>query len=1163
MKYISLLFLITSLSSFAQIQKVWDKSLSAGLTEDPVLVNKNSDNTIDVISSISKAGGDVIKEYGSQDFWFCKMNASGQVISNNTYGGTQTDICTDAVKTNDGGYLIVGISSSGQDGIKNLPLPANNSNVLWILKTDKDGQLQWQRQVAACATGCTNGYISSSATPFIVSTSSGYCIIYNTFKAVNSQNVYSTDFASIDFSGNPIAAYPTVFAVPDYPNNTSSQNNLLLRNAIQLASGNILAMGYGFKNGNTSKKIALAVEILPNGKYVSHNEYESSGDCQIIGCKELADNGDKMFFAHSMHNNSTGFKRTVSSKASSGNYDIWAFKTNNVGTSIITQSAIGCSGNLFWYNSNPIVFTNTSAHLLLSADGVGADKTENPRGKTDFWYVNFDLQNSSVAAQKTWGGTEREIPASIYVDENNAYMLGVSESGTTGDKTDPLKSFTSDIWLVKSCLPPPAPQIANSVPIFGSNAVLGCEGSQTVISLSNPNPLYTYTWYSAPTGGNILGSGTSITTPFLAQLNNFQTVYVETNYQGCNNTRTPGSVVAIPTPKAPSAAGNKLLCKGSQLFLSAQRDTSPNSSAYYYKSRWYDSTGTNIIHYGDTLIINNVQKSIKLYLSTVDSFPTANSPIPTKICESSRTPVTIQIDFAPTPLIAHVNPNCLYNSTTLTCNNSVSNTVNWYDSKNNLIHTGISFVYTNNTLSDTLYTQIITANNCFSDITKTIVKVQHPTPAEPLVTNAYNNGTTQNIPTCTGSSLLISLANPNTAHTYTWYSVPTGGNILGSGTTLSIPAISPLSHYEYWIEASNGYCLSNKKQVVVEKLKTPKAPYLTAPSKICKGDTLILIAEKDTGFQNGAFFISHWKDATGQIVHYGDTLIIPNVTKADKYYCTTIDSIPFGFFPGLGAFICESSVASKQVNVDSIPTPAVQVSSPSCVGSNVAITITNLQNAFANWYNNKGTWLGSGINYYIYNIQKNDTVICETVGINGCKNSRKVFINAEKPIALFTTPKTILKEGDMIQFNNQSIAGSTASWDFGDGSISYQKNPWHYFYEAGKYTIQLVSISSNGCVDTLIKKDYIIVNPAVGVANIELPEGIKVFPNPFMDKINIGIPSNAHEINIVLMSSLGQEILSKTIHETSIITTEQLPAGIYFLTIKTKSQQKTIKLVRP
>lgn len=60
-----------------------------------------------------------------------------------------------------------------------------------------------------------------------------------------------------------------------------------------------------------------------------------------------------------------------------------------------------------------------------------------------------------------------------------------------------------------------------------------------------------------------------------------------------------------------------------------------------------------------------------------------------------------------------------------------------------------------------------------------------------------------------------------------------------------------------------------------------------------------------------------------------------------------------------------------------------------------------------------------------------------------------------------------------VNFSNTSTNASTYLWDFGDGNMSNEENPSHTYTTAGKFTVKLIVKNANGCMDTLIRKEYI------------------------------------------------------------------------------------------
>lgn len=64
-----------------------------------------------------------------------------------------------------------------------------------------------------------------------------------------------------------------------------------------------------------------------------------------------------------------------------------------------------------------------------------------------------------------------------------------------------------------------------------------------------------------------------------------------------------------------------------------------------------------------------------------------------------------------------------------------------------------------------------------------------------------------------------------------------------------------------------------------------------------------------------------------------------------------------------------------------------------------------------------------------------------------------------------------------IQFTNKSSGPGTLTyqWEFGDGLQSTEQNPEHTYVASGSYTVKLITVSSKGCMDTMVKENLVSV----------------------------------------------------------------------------------------
>jgi hypothetical protein len=73
--------------------------------------------------------------------WMIKLDEDGNLIWEQTYGGSQFDLAQAVVQSKDGGFLIVGNTKSDD---KNSTINYGENDI-WVVKTNAFGNLVWQK----------------------------------------------------------------------------------------------------------------------------------------------------------------------------------------------------------------------------------------------------------------------------------------------------------------------------------------------------------------------------------------------------------------------------------------------------------------------------------------------------------------------------------------------------------------------------------------------------------------------------------------------------------------------------------------------------------------------------------------------------------------------------------------------------------------------------------------------------------------------------------------------------------------------------------------------------------------------------------------------------------------------------------------------------------
>ncbi|MEL6852730.1 MAG: T9SS type A sorting domain-containing protein [Bacteroidota bacterium] len=148
----------------AQLSISWDQTLGGTNLDVGKALITYSDGSSVIVGETNSQDGDIQHPKGSRDVWVIRLNPQGQVIWNNNYGGSLDDVALDVVATPDKGLVFVGYSFS-QDG----DLTQNNGSAdYWIARLDSSGQMLWQRSYGGSSSESAQSLISTADGGFLV-----------------------------------------------------------------------------------------------------------------------------------------------------------------------------------------------------------------------------------------------------------------------------------------------------------------------------------------------------------------------------------------------------------------------------------------------------------------------------------------------------------------------------------------------------------------------------------------------------------------------------------------------------------------------------------------------------------------------------------------------------------------------------------------------------------------------------------------------------------------------------------------------------------------------------------------------------------------------------------------------------------------------------------
>lgn len=141
---------------------------------------------------------------------------------------------------------------------------------------------------------------------------------------------------------------------------------------------------------------------------------------------------------------------------------------------------------------------------------------------------------------------------------------------------------------------------------------------------------------------------------------------------------------------------------------------------------------------------------------------------------------------------------------------------------------------------------------------------------------------------------------------------------------------------------------------------------------------------------------------------------------------------------------------------------------------------------------------------------------------------------------------TFNKNGNQVNFQNQSLYYDQVSWSFGDGTTSQLANPNKTYTAAGTYRVTIKALKG-ACYDEYTES-IVVEGNNTAINPVAFAEGLKVYPNPASEYLNIDLdwdkPVRFSMYNVLGIRVMEQEIKS----QHTRINISNLSPGIYMYT---------------
>ncbi|MFN0033530.1 MAG: T9SS type A sorting domain-containing protein, partial [Saprospiraceae bacterium] len=154
---------VVKLSATGAIQ--WQKALGGSGQDQGFEIQKVAEGGYVILGRTTSNDGDVSGFLGGLwDSWLVKINDLGEIEWQRTLGGSGSDRASGVLPTNDGGYLVTG-STESQDG----DLAGNHGfQDCWVIKLNSTGDIQWQKTLGGSAIDNGSGAVETSDGGYMV-----------------------------------------------------------------------------------------------------------------------------------------------------------------------------------------------------------------------------------------------------------------------------------------------------------------------------------------------------------------------------------------------------------------------------------------------------------------------------------------------------------------------------------------------------------------------------------------------------------------------------------------------------------------------------------------------------------------------------------------------------------------------------------------------------------------------------------------------------------------------------------------------------------------------------------------------------------------------------------------------------------------------------------
>ncbi|WP_055436358.1 hypothetical protein [Lacinutrix algicola] len=349
----------------------WNKTYGGTGDDKGQDIIQTIDGGYAVLGSTFSNDGDVSSNNGQNDYWLAKLDASGNISWQKSFGYQGADYGISVIQTNDTGYLVTGVLDvTGSNGQGDTSRFSNKhaGGDYWAIKLDASGNTEWSKYYGGLLTDTPAGVVQTD--------DNGYILVGGTDSMDTdiSSNIGSYDFWAVKISETGAIVWEKSFGGDEIDEAWS---------IVKSGDGNFLIVGDTRSNDvDISNNIGAAdiwlIKISPLGELLWE---KTLGGTNFDAARDITATQDGGFLiAGSSRSND------VDVSENKGQNDAWALKINSTGT-IEWETTIGGTNIDFAYGITEL--NNKKVVVVGDTYSNDIDITEN-KGFSDLLIINID-----------------------------------------------------------------------------------------------------------------------------------------------------------------------------------------------------------------------------------------------------------------------------------------------------------------------------------------------------------------------------------------------------------------------------------------------------------------------------------------------------------------------------------------------------------------------------------------------------------------------------------------------------------------------------------------------------------------------------------------------------------------------------------------------------